>query len=96
MAFVLKLLDLASGGTYHRACGRYVVEYDPSADGFLHYDGGRLETTVDRSRAKRFKTKEAAVAFWMTQAPEPWSIRPDGFPNRPLTAFHAAVEEVFE
>lgn len=63
----------------------WLETYDPEA-----YDGrGSVTATTDPARAKRFETIDAALEEWRRQSvvrPR----RPDGKPNRPLTAFTAA------
>ena len=47
---------------------------------------GSVTFTADRARAKSFPSPTDAAAYWRTQStvrPQ----RPDGRPNRPLTAF---------
>ena len=47
---------------------------------------GMVTFTSDRDRAKRFNSPTAAAAYWRTQSTVR-PRRPDGRPNRPLTAF---------
>jgi hypothetical protein len=47
---------------------------------------GAVTFTADRDRAKRFDSPGTAAAFWRTQS-RVRPLRPDGQPNRPLTAF---------
>lgn len=58
------------------------------------YDGlGRVRMTTDRWRAYRFPDFGAAMGAWKTQSlVRP--LRPDGKPNRPLTAFTVEPEEL--
>jgi hypothetical protein len=66
----------------------WVVEYDPSVrnpDG--SYDGGLLRTTKDISEAREFASPEEAFAYWRQE----YGLRPDGRPNRPLTAWTVEV-----
>jgi len=60
--------------------GEYLVRYDPEADGGRGY----VETTREREKARRFSFTEA----WQTlgTVPRCKPVRPDGKPNRPLTA----------
>ncbi len=68
--------------------GKWLVEYDPTIllpDG--SYDGGLLEVTDDPAQAKDFPTTEECLACWN----QSYGIRPDGKPNRPLTAWTVEV-----
>lgn len=68
----------------------YVVAYDPSVNGFSPSGEAMnclLAVTKDRAAATRYTVMEAF---------EVWSkahgVRPDGHPNRPLTAFTVSIE----
>jgi hypothetical protein len=69
--------------------GEYLVEYDPSRNSF-DPDGmpmlAHVVTTKNPSRAKRYENLEAIHAEWTRVDPRQ-PVRPDGQPNRPLTAF---------
>lgn len=69
--------------------GKWVFRYDPEAFG----GQGDAELTSKLKKAKRFPTKEAAMAFIMQQ-PKARPTRPDGKPNRPLLAFSLTVDPV--
>lgn len=75
--------------------GKYVVDYDPSRPG--HDPQGlpllaHVAVSADVERAKRYDTLEAAWAEINRVDPRnPW--RPDGKPNRPLTAFTLDVRQ---
>ena len=45
----------------------------------------------DKSRAKTFPDPLSAIAFYDQQLPN-FPLRPDGKPNRPLTAFSGCIE----
>jgi hypothetical protein len=78
MEYIIQLIELVSGES-DPAQGQYVKEYDPRA-----YAGrGYLLTTPDESCARRFPDVEAAARYWRQSA----EVRPDGRPNRPLTAW---------
>jgi len=68
--------------------GLYVKAYNPSyrPPGYK-YDGGLLEVTGDPNEALQFADIGAALAKWR----EPFGLRPDGQPNRPLTAWSCEV-----
>lgn len=69
--------------------GQYIVEYDPGRSG-LSPDGQpmvcHLVTTPDRDKATRYGLREAVELHRSVDPDNP--MRPDGRPNRPLTAFH--------
>ena len=74
------------------------VNYTPLGDLFLRDANvnaargrGTIETTSDPARAKRFASKAEAWAYWGQQS-EVKPRRPDGRPNRPLTAWTVLVE----
>lgn len=72
--------------------GQYLVEYDPSRQGVS--PSGQpmlchLVTTPNRGEARQFSAAEA-LTTWQLQD----GYRPDGRPNRPLTAFHVMFETV--
>lgn len=61
--------------------GQYLRDFD-----FEAHDGvGLIDMTPDLQRAKQFADLAEAVAFWK-RSPECRPTRPDGQPNRPLTA----------
>lgn len=78
---VLRIIELADGRptTLH---GQFVHDFDADAN-----DGiGVIVATPVIDRAKQFESGKEATEFWKTQsAVRP--LRPDGKPNRPLTAF---------
>ena len=88
----LRLIELAGGGA-HEATGQYVRSYDPE----YHlptgeYDGGDLRTTADPAQAQQFRTAQDAIELWKSGPTcRCHGTRPDGKPNRPLTAFTVEV-----
>ena len=60
----------------------------------LEYAGGTglVSWTADRSQALAFATYREAFEAWRA-VPESRPVRPDGEPNRPLTAFTVEIEE---
>lgn len=80
---VLKIIETAAG-IPSPFDGQYVAAYDPTwhrPDG--SYDGGMLRVTPDPAEALQFESVVDALAVWRRQ----YGTRPDGKPNRPLTAF---------
>ena len=68
--------------------GKYLAEFDPD------FGAGRglVRWTADKTRALRFADIADAFACWKrpsTVVP----LRPDGKPNRPLTAYTITFEE---
>lgn len=59
----------------------WLKQYDPEANG----GQGFFEVTDSRDEALVFETVEEVHACW-TQVPKALPKRPDGKPNRPLTA----------
>lgn len=90
MPFVLRFVAPAGQTTNMTpAEGAYLESFNPEA-----YDGrGVAEWTTDAARAARFPTREAAVRAWHG-VPNCRPVRPDGRPNKPLTAYSLAVEPV--
>lgn len=73
--------------------GQFLVEYDPDRPG--HDPHGRpmlahVRTTPHVGAALTFPTGVEAWACWRQQSTR-WPHRPDGRPNRPLTAFTIEV-----
>ena len=52
-----------------------------------------LESTPDFGKARRFPDIMAATELWKTVDPRQ-PLRPDGKPNRPLTAFSVTIQPV--
>jgi hypothetical protein len=71
--------------------GPYLEWSDPNAK-FGRGDDG---WTFDLARAKRFPSVEAAMKCWKAQSTlVPY--RPDGKPNRPMTAYSVTMQEIPE
>lgn len=85
MTHVIKILGWANG----EACphiGQYVGSGDHDA-----YDGaGYFEFTSDPDKAMKFAGAGEAMQFWAKQSTVR-PVRPDGKPNKPLTAAHAEI-----
>ncbi len=64
----------------------YLAWYDPDASDGL----GEMIWTTKVADALRFATQEAAVSFYL-QVSQVRPVRPDGQPNRPLTAFTVSI-----
>lgn len=88
---IVRIIGLSSG--YPTAFdGQWLVEYDPTRAG-TSPDGlpmtAHVVTTTDRSAARRFADAAAAHAEWTRVS---GYARPDGRPDRPLTAFTIELE----
>lgn len=86
MPSVIKLICHADG-QHSPYDGQYLQSFDFEA----HGGQGEAAYTPNLALALKFQEHEAAFAFWKTQS-KVRPIRPDGKPNRPLTA--ATVEIV--
>jgi hypothetical protein len=86
----------------------YVLKCEGFATGPSPYDGSYLEWsnpnapmgsnfggwTPDLRKAKRFASPAAALECWREQRTIDHQVRPDGKPNRPLTAFTVSVSPI--
>jgi hypothetical protein len=93
MAHVVKIIGLATGGGTPFD-GQYLVDYDPDQPGYA--PNGEvmlvhLATSPDITKAKRFETLRDIQAE-RGRFPKDEPLRPDGRPNRPLTAFTISIE----
>lgn len=85
---VVRLVALADGRD-HPDAGRWLESWDLDA-----YDGrGRITATDDLARAYRFADAREVMTLWRS-ASKVRPLRPDGKPNRPLTAFTIEVLSV--
>jgi len=66
--------------------GKYIVSFADTPDGH-----GVLRVSGKQSEAKVFATSSEAIDFWR-QPSSFVPLRPDGEPNRPLTAFTIEIE----
>lgn len=93
MAWTLRLLGVESipDEEVQRTCpgwepGGWLAEYDPDVG---------LESVVTtnlQTEAQQFESAKAAGDFWQTVDPHD-PVRPDGLPNRPLTAFTVEISQ---
>lgn len=85
----LKLVGLAAGG-HTEFDGAYVVEYDPWRKGVSpsgHLMTCHLIVTRNPDKAKVYASSKEAFEEWKRDA----GVRPDGEPNRPLTAYNVEI-----
>jgi len=87
MPHVIRIVAL-SDGTTTPFDGRWIVSHDDAAD-----FRGRTVTTSDKAKARVFPDAAAAFDYWRQQSAL-LPLRPDGRPNRQLTAFTIEVESV--
>lgn len=70
----------------------WVVYSDPDGgDPEIDYPTGAIVSSDDPERAMAFASFDEAVLYWQRQS-ERTPLRPDGRPNRPLTAFTVEIE----
>jgi hypothetical protein len=79
---ILKLYDIASCEPVG-----YLAGFDAEAHGLTVYPTGVATVTDDPAEAMHFAGDAEAIAY-VKQVPASCPLRPDGKPNRPLTAFH--------
>jgi hypothetical protein len=84
--YVIRLLSIA-GCRALRApeLGGYIKSFDAEAN-----DGMGAVRTGSIEDALVFDTKHSAILFWQ-QSPKCRPLRPDGKPNRPLTAYDVEI-----
>ena len=83
MPKIIRLVALADG-TRDAYCGQWVVDAD--------VDAMLLLTTRHPARARTFPTVADAMAYWSRES-RLRPTRPDGKPNRPLTAYTVEVAD---
>jgi len=90
MAYVIRIISKADE-TPSECDGQWVMSYDahvgPQNDGLI---SGYLITTPELRRAKKFATQQEALECYGQQN----GLRPDGKPNRPMTAFTVCIESI--
>jgi hypothetical protein len=94
MPFVAKLvMFMPTGAMPDRPC--YLKSYDPNVVAPDRRSAGDIQSTINIGEAVQFETIEKLYECYM-QVCEPMPLRPDGEPNRPLTAFTITVESIYE
>lgn len=82
----MKIIQLVTGFT-----SEYLKAYDPDGGNLaVAYPIGIVISTPDPAKALRFATTEEAWACWRLQSRRT-PHRPDGQPNRPLTAYTITI-----
>ena len=75
----------------NRVLGNYLQDYDPE-----DHDGrGDATFTPDVAKAMKFDSFIAAMECWSKQS-KTRPLRPDGKPNKPLTAFSVSPKKIEE
>jgi hypothetical protein len=90
MSYIIRAIAFANGAPCPHA-GEWLQAFDHDA----HGEQGHGVFTDDISKARRFATQGEALAFWHQQSTVK-PIRPDGRPNKPLTALTALFEQIVE
>jgi hypothetical protein len=102
---IIRVLGLADGTPV--PIGLWIESYDVNAIDFTRTStvnpdgtvtingawGGSIHLTSDRDCARRFATAAEALTAWTTQSTVR-PLRPDGKPNKPLTALTVEIEHV--
>lgn len=91
MSYRLRAVSYADG----RSIGPMKRWLGPRSDVDTHNGRGYADLVFVGSQAKTFASQAEAHAFW-TQISTRRPRRPDGEPNRPLTAFTVMIEPVEE
>jgi hypothetical protein len=86
MIVVIRSRGLANG-MHCTTDGQWLKSFDPDA----HAGRGDAVFTDRIEHALKFASKVDAMAFWNTQS-KVRPLRPDGRPNKPLTAFTVEIE----
>jgi hypothetical protein len=84
---VIRAIAFANGTACPHA-GQFVERADFEA----HNGQGRMAFTDDIRKALKFPTAGDAIQFWQTTS-KGYPRRPDGKPNRPLTALTVQIED---
>lgn len=87
---IIRIVERAAVGEVEES-GCYIRYYDNSHEDELGL--GVLHLTRERSEAKRFDDAAEAFAFWEQQS-RTVPMRPDGKPNRPITAYSVLMEKI--
>ena len=88
MSFAIRI-DGYADGSASDVDGEYVIAFvaERSATGMVL-------TTPQIESARTFHDTVEALAYYRQVPAPPHDLRPDGEPNRPLTAFHVTFEPV--
>lgn len=93
--YVIRVVGLAGSVTHllgsRNLAGTFLEYYNPNAFG----GRGAAQGTSQLDKAIVFDTVADALALWR-QVSTVWPKRPDGKPNRPLTAFTVEVVPIPE
>ena len=81
----IRLLHLVTGPATEFD-GQYVVDYDPTP---LDNGDVLLSTSAEAAGARHFESVGEALEFWRQESTK--GPRPDGKPDRPLTAYTVEI-----
>jgi hypothetical protein len=87
MSVVIRIMGVADGRP-STAEGLYVRDMDVDA----HEGRGLLDATPFVEDALHFESHADALAYWQ-RVSDVAPVRPDGKPNRPLTAYTVTLEQ---
>src|SRR3954447_27054525 len=91
MTYVIRIHGVAGYGpgasVYQNYVGRYVKYYNPDGKG----GRGEVQATPHKRYALQFDSQKEAWELWTKQSVV-LPTRPDGKPNKPLTAFTVMIE----
>lgn len=87
--YVIRVIGRASGEP-SREDGHYVQDLDADA----HQGRGHVTWANNAYHAKHFPDTDSALAYYHTQSKK-YPTRPDGQPNKPLTAYTVDIMPVF-
>ena len=90
MSTVIRIIFNEALGQPSDLDGTYIRDYMPDTDPMGR---GNLTVTHEKRLAKRFSDFHEAASFWKQQSKRN-PLRPDGKPNRPLTAYTVEFERV--
>jgi hypothetical protein len=90
MSVVIRLVAPAGGFRAPEVEGAWLKSFTPNG----HGGRGDLVVTHDPAEAQRFADAAEAWKLWGATAAPPFDRRPDGKPNRPLTAWTITIEKV--
>lgn len=94
MPYLIRIIDVVGRVTHTNIAPPLMRgQFIKSADVNTFNGGGDVEATRDPLQARRFATTEAAIAFYR-QVSRMHPRRPDGRPNRPLTALSVELVEL--
>jgi len=89
----MKVIKYAILAISDEATGEMIQAFVQECNVDAHGGRGAVLLTYDIHQAKHFSSVMEAMEFWKRQS-NVLPIRPDGKPNRPLTAYTVTLERV--